>query len=271
MSSTPIYETLLTRSIKFWILLILQIPSIFCSIFILYHMFVSRKQRQLLANHVIIIMLIVSLLSTIIDLSITLNYLQNGIVHLSSSYFCYFWMYIDYVLYANGMLLMTWASIEHHILVFASQYFRLLHQKFYGHYIPIIICLIYPCNQIFDYQQVLYGSPCFKRTTFLLNAYDMFIHSVIPCIIIVIFSLALLIRVIRHKHRMQGQIFSQRKQYRMIIQLLSIACLYIIMNAPLFIVIGIQVFYSKIFAATERDLYLFYLYYFLTLFLPVWL
>ncbi|CAF1457869.1 unnamed protein product [Rotaria sordida] len=196
-------------------------------------------------------MLIVSLLSTIIDLSITLNYLQNGIVHLSSSYFCYFWMYIDYVLYANGMLLMTWASIERHILVFSSQYFRLLHQKFYGHYTPIIICLIYPCNQIFDYQQVLCGSPCFKRTTFLLNAYDMFIHSVIPCIIIVIFSLALLIRVIRHKHRMQGQIFSQRKQYRMVIQLVSIAF-----------------FYSKIFAATERDLYLFYLYYFLTLFLP---
>ncbi|CAF0861552.1 unnamed protein product [Rotaria sp. Silwood1] len=280
MSSISIYETSLTRSIKFWILLILQTPSIFCSIFVLHHMFISRTQRHLLANHVVIVMLIVCFFSVITDLSITLNFLQDGIVHVSSSSFCYFWMYIDYVLYANGMLLMTWASIERHILVFASQYFRLSRQKFYGHYIPIIICLVYPfifyiytiffypCDQIFDYQQVLCGSPCFKRTTFLLNAYDMFIHSVLPCIIIVAFSFALLIRVVRHKRRIQGQTFSRRKQRRMVVQLLSIACLYIIMNAPPFIVIGIQVFLSKTFAATERNLYLFYLYYFLTLFLP---
>ncbi|CAF1005510.1 unnamed protein product [Adineta steineri] len=75
---------------------------------------------------------------------------------------------------------MTWASIERHILVFSSHRYR-----FYAHTIPIIFCLIYPillytytiffyaCEQIFDYQQVLCGSPCFKHTSFILNGYDM--------------------------------------------------------------------------------------------------
>ncbi|CAF1299378.1 unnamed protein product [Rotaria magnacalcarata] len=53
----------------------------------------------------------------------------------------------------------------------------------------------------------------------------------------------------------------------MVVQLLSIACLYIIMNGSPFIVIGIQVLYSKTFGAVERYLYLFDLYHFLTLFL----
>ncbi|CAF3176584.1 unnamed protein product [Rotaria socialis] len=81
ISSTAIDETPLTRSIKFWIILILQTPSISCSIFVLYHMLSTRSYRQLLADHVVVVMLIYSLLSVTIDLSITLNYLREGIVY----------------------------------------------------------------------------------------------------------------------------------------------------------------------------------------------
>ncbi|CAF0923981.1 unnamed protein product [Adineta steineri] len=88
---------------------------------------------------------------------------------------------------------MTWASIERHILVFSSH-----RHRFDAHTIPLIFCLIYPilfytytiffypCEQIFEYQQVLCGSPCFKRTSFIL------MHIVVPCI---------LVSVIQYKRR----------------------------------------------------------------------
>ncbi|CAF4172241.1 unnamed protein product [Rotaria socialis] len=69
-------ETSESRLRKFWILLLFQIPSNLCSIFVLHHMFTAKIFRQTLSNHVIIAMLIVSLLSTTVDLSLTLNYLR---------------------------------------------------------------------------------------------------------------------------------------------------------------------------------------------------
>ena len=96
----------------------------------------------------------------------------------------------------------------------------------------------------------------------------MLIHSVLPCTIIVTFSLVLLIRVIKHKRQIQQQFFSWRRQRRLVRQLLSITCLYISMNMPLFIIILIQQCCDATFARTEHGLYLFYLYYFLVLLLP---
>jgi len=240
----------------------------------------AQKHRQLLANHVVIAMLIVSFLTVIIDLSSALSFLRKGNIHPQSTSFCYFWMYIDYVLYANEMLLLAWASIERHILVFALQRFRSKRQKFYGHYLPITFCLIYPiifytytiffysCDNVFNYQQYLCGSPCFKTSSFLLNGYDQLMHTLIPCIIIVIFSLVLLIRVIRHKRQIQGQLFSWRKQQRMVVQLFSIVCLYTVMITPPVVVIIIRITISKTFAIVEYTLYISYLFYFLPLFLP---
>ncbi|CAF3090504.1 unnamed protein product [Rotaria socialis] len=80
-------ETSESRLRKFWILLLFQIPSNLCSIFVLHHMFTAKIFRQTLSNHVIIAMLIVSLLSTTVDLSLTLNYLRLGIVHPKSNFY----------------------------------------------------------------------------------------------------------------------------------------------------------------------------------------
>lgn len=280
-STTVIYETPTTRSIKFWILLFCQPFSILCSVFVLYHMLSSRTQRQLLANQIVIVMLVVSFLSVTIDLSITIDFLHKGFSPIQSTVFCLFWMLIDYVLYAQGMLLMAWASIERHTLVFSIHNLRSKTQLILRHYFPIIFCLIYPflfyiytilfypCKQIIDLKLILCGSPCFKQSSFMFNIYDMLIHSVLPTLITISSSLTLLIRVVRRKRRLQGQMFSWRKQYRMSIQLLTIACLYVLMNFPPFAIIFIQVFIlSKTFAIYIYALFIFYLYYFLTLFLP---
>lgn len=277
--STP--ETRLSRSIKFVIFLAVQIPSILCSIFVLYYMFVLPAYRQILANHVIIALLIVSLLSMSIDLSITLHYLREGNVLSTSSSFCQFWIYFDYSLYSISMLLMAWAAIERHILVFASHHFRSFCSTLFGHYLPILLCigyplffylyavLLYPCERHpLSFDQMLCGSACFKHESFALDWFDMLGHSVMPCAAIIAFSLGLLIRVIREKRRIQQRLFSWRRQRRMVVQLLSIASLYIIMNVPLFIIILIRKCCLTTFAVTEYKLYFFYLYFFLILFLP---
>ena len=250
LTSVIVYETSTTRSIKFWILLFFQPLSIVCSLCMFYHMLASRTQRQLLANQIVFVMLIVSFLSVTIDLSITLDFLRQGFVFSQSHAFCYFWMFIDYVLYTQGMLLMAWASIERHILVFSIQKLRSKKQKFFLHYFPILFCIIYPlifyiymilsypCQQSFDYKLILCGTPCFKQISFVLNSYDTMIHSFIPTVITIISSLTLLIRVVRHKRRIQGQLFSWRKQYRMSVQLLTIACLYVLMNTPPYTIIA---------------------------------
>lgn len=276
-----IVETSLSRSIKFWILLSFQIPSILCSIFILYNNLCFRVYRRSIPNHVITLMLIVGLFSVTIDLSLTMNYLREGIVKPQTKSFCLFWMYIDYTLYASGILLTAWASIERHILIFSIQFFRLTCQKICFHYLPIFVLLIYPfifygytiffypCQlDELDFNKTLCGSPCFKRESRILNWYDMLMHSVLPCTLIVVFSLVLLIRVIKHKRLIQRQFFSWRRQRRLVRQLLSITGLYISMNVPLFIIILIQQCCTRTFARTEHALYLFYLYYFLVLLLP---
>ncbi|CAF1394303.1 unnamed protein product [Adineta ricciae] len=274
------HETSTTRAIKFWILLFCQIPSVLCSIFVLYHMVRSRANRQVLANHVVIAMLGVGVLIVTIDLSIALKFLYQGTVNPRSDAFCYTWVYINYILYVNGIYLMAWASIERHFLVFSPQYFRTFRQQLIRHYFPILLCLVYPivfyiytisfypCAQVFNYQRLVCGSPCFKKASFILNFYDQAMHSLIPCIIIVLFTVALVVRVIRHKRRIQGLLFSWKRQQRMVLQLLSIACLYIIFNAPPFFVAGIRATVSKTFATVEYEIYFLYLFYVLTLFLP---
>ena len=274
-------ETRLSRSIKFGIFLTFQVPSILCSIFVLYHMFALPAYRQALANHVIIALLIVSFLSTSIDLSITLHYLREGTVRAATSSFCLFWIYLDYSLYSSSMLLMAWASIERHILVFASSYFRSFRSILFGHYFPILLCavypplfyaysvFVYPCQRPqWSFDQMLCGSACFKHESFILDWFDMMGHSVMPCIVIITFSLGLLIRVIRQKRRVQQHLFSWRRQRRMAVQLLSISSLYIMMNVPLFIIILLRKCCFTTFATIEYKLYFFYLYFFLILFLP---
>lgn len=274
-------ETTTSRFIKFWILLFFQIASIQCSIFVLHHIFTYKSARRTLSNHVVIAMLIVSLLYVTVDLSLTLNYLREGIIIPQTVPFCFFWIYIDYSLYTIGVLLTTWATFERHILVFSLNHFRSFYQLILFHYLPVLICVIYPfifygyailvysCeNNILDFHVTLCGSPCFKRESYILNWYDMLMHSVLPCGLIVVYSVALVVRVIRQKRRLQQELFSWKKQRRMIVQILSIAALYIIMSFPRFIVILIQKCCYTAFGVIEYNLYLFYLYYFLSILLP---
>ena len=278
---TPSSETFLSRGIKFWLFLGMQIPSVLCAIFVLSYMSCRPRYRRLLANHAIMALVLVSLLSSTVDLSIMLHFLRAGRVEPPSPRFCLFWMFIDHYLYASGMLLMAWASIERHMFIFASSYFRSFRSIVLLHYLPLGFCFVYPClfylsnlllfpcrQHSLNYNAILCGSSCFKLESWILDWFDMISHSVLPCLLIIGSSLSLLIRVVRQKRRIQQNRFSWRRQRRMLVQLVAIASLYIVMNAPLFIVLLIRKCFIPTFAGVEYKNYLFYFYLILIMFVP---
>jgi hypothetical protein len=81
-------EINIPRPVRFWLLLILDIPSIICSFFLLYHLLINKTLRHQLINHVIIILLIIGLIIELVDISFHLSFLRLGIVQPSTPGLC---------------------------------------------------------------------------------------------------------------------------------------------------------------------------------------
>jgi hypothetical protein len=64
-----------------------------------------------------------------------------------------------------------------------------------------------------------------------LHIYDTIIHQILPNLIIIVFSIALLVRVCRQKHRL-GKSLQWRKYWKMTVQLLFVSIIYLIFVLP---------------------------------------
>ena len=272
-------ETVISKTIKFIILLILQVGSICCSLFLLFNLIMKPTLHQTLHNHTLIALIIVSFLQTISDLSMTLDYLRVG--QASSVTFCLIWNLFALSNYAVGVWTMTWASIERHFLIFHDRLIGTFRGKILLHYIPLIICLtipwlyyiilvfFYPCKNNFDQSLLFCGWCCYAQNNQLV-VFNWLAFGVIPTCSITIFSLWLIIRVITQKRRVQQQI-NWRQHRRMLIQLVSISCLYIFFDSPA-IIIGLVRLVQPTFAVEIQALYLYYMVYLVPLLVPVvWL
>jgi hypothetical protein len=144
--------------VRFWIYLLGDIPSIICSIFVLYHLLFDRTLRHALNNHVIIILLIIELT----DVPWTLHYYLYNTNMIETPAFCIIWGWINFGLYVTQLLVFAWASLERHILIFHDQWVSTKRKRFFVHYLPPILilayCFIYfavvflfpPCQNWFD-------------------------------------------------------------------------------------------------------------------------
>ena len=238
-------EVGIPRSIRFWLLLLFDIPAVACTFYLLYYLLFNRTLRKALHNHVIIVLLIVASTSHLIDIPSYIIYLLLGYVWISTPSFCSFWSFVDIGLFNMILILMAWATIERHILVFHSKWIKKRRNRFLFHYVPLILVILYnilfymiiiffpSCETIYDYSQPWCGYPCFYDNT-ILCLYDINANSTIPLILIVIFSITLAIRFIRQKQRVQ-RIIRWRKHRKMVIQLLLISLVPVIFNSPLVI------------------------------------
>jgi hypothetical protein len=269
---------MISDSIRFWSYLIFLIPSIICSLFALYHLLFDRTLRHALNNHVIIVTLIIGLICEVTDYPWLLYYYFHEGMWERSFTFCQIWGFIDWGLYITQTVLFAWATIERHILIFHDRWLLTKKKRFFIHYLPLIALLLYcltlysivyffpPCQNSVNYFYVT----CFDACLFDGGAFSIFdtvIDEVSPIFVIVISSIALLLRILWYKCHLRRPI-QWRKHRKMTIQLLSISFLYLVFPLPFTLVDFMLVCGFPLDNLVNFRQYTLFLNYFMMLFFP---
>ncbi|CAF1253730.1 unnamed protein product [Adineta ricciae] len=272
-------EPELYRHIKFYLFIVLQIPSVLISMFIIYKFVTVRQFRVRLNNHSIFALVIVSFIETTTELPITLDYLRFGYVKIMKYSFCLFWTWFNFSLQTINLILMAWTSFERHILIFHSNLVQTKLGQFKWHYIPLIFCvtyipifyfscvILYQCENFFDYSYIFCGSICYNRVIWL-STFDWTTNVLIPSMIIPLLSLSLLIRVIFQAKKMK-RTTNWKSHRKMTIQLTVISILYLAFWFPLaFLVSLIRIYFLPTFIEEITYYYLYYTPYLVQLLMP---
>ena len=234
--------------VRFWAFLFADIVSLIAGLFDLYYLLSDTALRRGLHNHVIIVLLCIGIFYETTNIPWILYNDRNCRPMVRSEIFYFFWTYINYSFYSLQVELFAWATIERHILIFHDHWINTERRRFFIHYLPIIVIIIYYliyfafvhffpfCKSTFD--PFLAGGihiPCvFHRTT--LGMWDLMFHQVVPTLVIVTFSIALIIRSVLQRNRL-GRSVEWKRYRKMTIQLLSISTIYIAFNGPWVLVI----------------------------------
>jgi hypothetical protein len=123
---------------QFWIMLFSNILSIICCLFVVFHLLSDQTLRRALHNHVIIVVLILSLFCEWTDIPWLLIFYRWGVVWQRTLTFCLVWKYIDITIYVATSKLVAWASIERHILIFHDKWVSTKKKRVFVHYIPLV-------------------------------------------------------------------------------------------------------------------------------------
>jgi hypothetical protein len=194
---------------------------------------------------VIILLLLINFVVQLTSIPWILHYYRVGYVPSQTPSFCLTWQFITETLYITTTLLFAWATIERHILIFHDRLLSTQCKVILLHCLPIVIIILYcisyntivilfpPCQNTFDYSQIVCGYPlCYYDIDLVvISMWDVIFNDTIPTIIIIVCSIALLFRVIHQKHRMRRPI-RWRNHRKMTIQLLSISVLYLVIYIP---------------------------------------
>ena len=240
-------EIALPRSIRFWLMLIFVVPSVIFTSLVLLYLLTDQAARKALHNHPVIILLCIALIFQLTDTVWYLEFLQRGSVKPATPIRCLLWWFVDLGLYNTASLILSWATLERHILIFHNRWIATTNRRFLLHYAPLILLLLYcfiyyiwilldpPCEHQFIYDlPVCSETPCHLLHPFF-GIWETGIHGCLSTLIIAIFSIALLCRVIHQKRRLH-QVFQWRKYRKMIVQLISISMLYLVCNFPIMII-----------------------------------
>jgi len=233
--------------VRFWLFLISNVLSISCSFFVLYCLLSDRSLRQSLNNHFIIILLWNGLVYELIDVPLMLHFYLLGYDWTLTPIVFHFWPFIDYLCYTTEILVFAWASIERHILVFRHRWVSTKKKRYFIHYFPLLILpiycfvyysvtILYPSCENLNDQSTVNGVPipCIFFDP-IIGTWETTCHQIIPTFTIIIFNVALFIRILWKKTGLHRAI-QWRKQRKMIIQLLPISILYLVFNFPWIII-----------------------------------
>ena len=269
----------ITASVRFWSYLFSNIASLLCTLFVLYHFLWDSTLRRAIHNHIIIIILIIGFIYEITNIPWILYASHTGRPLITSTTFYLIWVFIDYAFYSIQVALFAWAAMERHILIFHDRWLATRRRRFFVHYLPIatiiIYCVIFYCliyfgsfceNSFESFEAGGVYIPCVFIKTFL-GTWDLLVHQVIPTFLILIFSVALVVRVLWQKRRFHQQM-QWRKIRKMTIQLISIVVLYLLFNGPwTFVIFAYQYGLREDIALIAMS-YTIYFYYYVIFLLP---
>jgi hypothetical protein len=210
--------------------------------------------KKALRNHVILILVIISLINVSIDLPFTINSYRLGYDQPRNPSFCVWWYFLDYTLIIESIFLAATASIQRHILIFHAQWFHSQRTRWLLHFIPIILCIIYPllfylivivffsCKHSDDNDSRRCPQPCYTDNNVLFY-FDWIFNTAFPLLTIVLANVTLIIRVIRSMRKIRRrQSLTWKRQRKLTIQLLTLSLLYVFCWAPSTILSIIQSF-----------------------------
>ncbi|CAF2086788.1 unnamed protein product [Rotaria magnacalcarata] len=281
-SNTAVFsnsEMSLPRPIRFWLLVIFNIPSVICSFSIIIHIIMDRVQRYALQNHTILLILIMHLPIQLIDINFYLVFFHYGYVLPSKPIVCLLWWFADYGCFIGGLILMAWLAIERHILIFHDFLVSNKKRRFLSHYLPLgilvtyillfyIICVfLLPCESTYVYTLPVCGaSPCYQSYD-ILGEWEFIVNSSIPIVLESIVSIGLIVRVQRQKRRIH-QSTQWHKYRRMIIQLFLVSSVDLSLNLPFYLISFAHLCGLPQEYGVQLQLYLFFLGYFAIFLFP---
>jgi hypothetical protein len=274
-------EHFLLHRIKFLILVILQIPSIILSVFIFAFFVTHQALLRTPQNQALLLLLLVNFVQVSFDLPMPIHFYYLGHVSPATAAYCTWWTFFEYTLLTASEFIMATISIQRHMLVFQSHVLRIRWKRWLLHYLPLLLCLIYPivlylnlvvfypCDGTqWDFTSNLCGlANCYLVYSKILGTADWAVDTGLPIVIILFANVALVVRFIQQKRRRQ-QIISWQKQRRMTLQLLSISCLYLIAFLPSVIIGLVQQLGSPTFAVQIQSNFIIDLSYLICLFIP---
>jgi len=268
--------------VKFILLLILEIPAVFVSIFIFQYFISHRIARSKLKNHVWLVLLILNFLQLLINLPMPMSFYYIGRIWPPTNAYCVWWTWYQYSTNAASLILMAWASIERHIFIFNSRLFLGAQwKKWIFHFIPILVCIVGPslwymalviitpnCMNVWDFNHVLCGVPCFTYTNNgIYGLFNLVFINVVPLSIITLSNVALIARVTYEKIS-RHQVINWRRHHKMTFQLWLISSLYLAGWLPLILTILIQTIVTPSFMVDQLETIMFMVY-FIPLLLPI--
>ena len=228
--------------VRFWLYLLVLVPSTLCSLLVLHHLLFNRAPRRALNNHVIIVLLLIGLVCQLTIYPWLLYYLSREGNWARTLLFCSIWSFIDWGLYVTQVMVFAWASVERHILIFHDRWIATRKKRLLVHYLPLILLLLYclifyglvyfvpPCENIL----LTSGASCIDPCLLYSHAFSLWetlVNQILPNAMIVLFNVLLLVRILWQKYRLH-QAMQWRKHRKMTIQLLSISLLYLIFACP---------------------------------------
>jgi len=243
-------------SIEFILLLIVEIPSIICTLLIFIYLLLNWQTmiKKALRNHIIFLLVITSLIDITIDLPFTMNSYRLGYDQPRDLSFCLWWYWIDYTLIVVSTFLTATASVQRHIFVFHAYLLHLHRTKWLLHFIPIILCILYPilfylsvivfysCDYSNDEDDQYCPNPCYSNNYILFN-FDWIFNTSFPLITIILANIILIIRVIRTMRKIRHrQSLTWKRQRKLTLQLLALSSLYVFGWAPSTVISTLQSF-----------------------------